>query len=159
MGGNGVQIDIPYKVFAENNFPLDFTSTTMEAAVPGLTDVIGFDIPLSARFFNHGAPRFIFSKDEMYIKYSLAVDIFTEDWSKKLFKVYYDDVEVKFDMVLDDNFHLNVEWEEVTMEAARLEDCEGLFSIRDQEKADQHMMDFFDWTLDFILPWVQVTKP
>lgn len=83
----------------------------MEAAVPGLTDVIGFDIPLSARFWNRGAPKFIFSKDEMYITYNLEADIFNEEYTKKLFKVYYDNVEVRFDMELENNVHLNVEWE------------------------------------------------
>jgi len=104
LGRDVVQVDIPYWIFAANQFPLDFTSTTLEAAVPGLTDIIGFDVPLSARFFNRGAPRFIFTKDEMYVTYNLAVDIFTEDFSRKLFKVHYDNVEVKFDMVLENNF-------------------------------------------------------
>jgi len=45
------------------------------------------------------------------------------------------------------------------MESARLEDCQAMFSIRDQERADQHIMDFFNWSLDFILPWVQVARP
>ena len=103
LGQDVVQVDIPYYIFAENNFPLDFTSTTMEAAVPGLTDVLGFDEPLSARFFNRGAPKFIFSPNQMYITYNLAADIFNEDFSKRLFKVYYDNVEVKFDMTLDSN--------------------------------------------------------
>lgn len=126
---------MPYSAFAANQFPLDFTSTTMEAAVPGLTEVIGFDVPLSARFFNRGAPRFIFTKDEMYVTYNLAVDIYNEDFSRKLFKLYFDNVEVKFDMKLD-NFLLTVDWEQVSMQNARLEDCEALFTIRDQEKAD-----------------------
>ena len=93
------------------DFPLDFSSTTMEAAVPGLTDIIGFDVPLSGRFFNNGAPKFIFNKNEMYITYNLAADIYNEDYSEKLFKVYYDNVEIKFDMELDKNFNLNVAWE------------------------------------------------
>ena len=79
--------------------------------MPGLTDVIGFDVNLSARFYNVGAPRFIFTEDEMYITYNLAVDYYTEDYSKKLFKINYDNVEVKFDMELDTNFNLNVNWE------------------------------------------------
>jgi hypothetical protein len=100
LGKDVIQVDIPYWIFAANNFPLDFTSTTMEAAVPGLTDVIGFDVPLSARFFNRGAPKFIFTTNEMYITYNLAADIFNEDYSRRLFKVYYDNVEIKFTMVL-----------------------------------------------------------
>lgn len=110
LGTNVVSVDIPYWIFAENDFPLDFTSTTMEAAVPGLTDVIGFDMPLSARFFNRGAPRFVFSPGEMYLTYNLDADIYDEEFTKKLFKLHYDNVEIRFDMVLEENVHLNVEW-------------------------------------------------
>ena len=159
LGTNTVQTDVSYSTFAEYNFPLDFTSTVLDSAVPGLVDVVGYDVSLSARFFNRGAPRFIFTKDEMYVTYNLAVEIFNEDFSKKLFKVYYDNMEVVFSMVLENSFELNIEWETVTMGQARMEDCEQLFSIRDQDKADQHMQDFFEWTLDFVLPWIQVKKP
>ena len=159
LGNNVVQTDIPYSKFSEYNFPLDFTSTVLDSAVPGLVDVIGYDVSLSARFFNRGAPRFIFTKDEMFVTYNLALEVFNEDFSKKLFRVYYDDVEVTFDMELYKSFELNVEWETVTMGKVRMEDSEELFSIRDQERADQHMQDFFDWTLDFVLPWIQVKKP
>jgi len=100
LGGNVIQTDISYNTFTKYNFPMDFTSTVLDSAVPGLVDVIGYDVNLSARFFNRGAPRFIFTKDEMYVTYSLAVEIFNEDFTKKLFKVYYDDVEVKFSMEL-----------------------------------------------------------
>jgi len=120
LGQDMIQVDIPYWIFSANNFPLDFTSTTMEAAVPGLTDVIGFDVPMSARFYNRGAPRFIFTKNEMYVTFNLAVDYFDENFTKKMFKIYYDNVEVKFDMVLENNFELNVNWESITMEDARL---------------------------------------
>jgi len=65
MGQNTIKIDVPYSKFAEYDFPLDFTSTTLDSAVPGLVDVVGYDKNLSAIFFNNGAPRFIFTPDEM----------------------------------------------------------------------------------------------
>jgi hypothetical protein len=131
LGEDLVTVEIPYRIFAANNFPLDFTSTTMEAAVPGLTDVIGFDVPLSAKFTNRGAPRFVFTKDEMYITYNLVADIYNEDFSKRLFKIHYDNIEIKFDMELNNNFDLSVDWEQVSMENARIENVENLFTIRD----------------------------
>ena len=87
------------------------------------------------------------------------MDIFDESFNQKLFKVYYDDVEVKFSMILQKSFELNVNWESVKMRAARMDDCERLFSVRDQDKANRHMEDFFKWSLDLILPWVQYHKP
>lgn len=159
LGQDIVTVEIPYHIFSDNDFPLDFTSTTMEAAVPGLTDIIGFDVPMSAKFTNRGAPRFIFTIDEMSVMFNLDVEYYTEDYSRKLFKIHYDNILVKFDMTLENNFDLRVMWQEITMEDARIEDDQNMFTIRDQEKADQHIMDFFNWSLDFILPWVQVTKP
>ena len=52
LGLNNVEIDVSYSQFKNYGFPLDFTSTTLDSAVPGLTDVIGYDLKLSARFVN-----------------------------------------------------------------------------------------------------------
>ena len=78
LGQQTIRTDISYSTFSKYNFPLDFTSTVLDSAVPGLVDVIGYDINLSARVFNNGAPRFIFSENEMFVTYSLAVDIYDE---------------------------------------------------------------------------------
>lgn len=159
LGTNVVNMDVPYSKFIEYDFPLDFTSTTLDSAVPGLVDVIGYDVSLSARFFTKGAPKFIFTPDKMYVKFDMAVEYWDEGFTKKLFKVYYDQIEIAFKMELKDSFNLDIDWETIAMKSARIEDCEKLFNIRHQEKANQHIMNFFNWSLDFILPWVQVSKP
>jgi len=110
LGQYELQADVPYSKFTEYGFPLDFTSTTLDSAVPGLVDVIGYDVSLSARFFNRGAPRFIFTRDEMYVKYDLAVEVWDEGYTKKLFKVYYDEIEIDFKMQLNNSFDLDVDW-------------------------------------------------
>jgi len=58
------------------------------------------------------------------VKYSMAVEIWNEDFTKKLFKVYYDDIEIAFKMILKDSFELNIDWETISMKSARVEDCE-----------------------------------
>jgi len=145
--------------FKEYGFPLDFTSTTLDSAVPGLVDLVGYDVELSARFVNRGAPRFLFKKDEMYVIYNLTVEIWDELFSKRLFKVHYTDIETSFSMVLENSFELNVDWISVSMKSAQVDNCENLLKIRNQERANQHIVDFFTWSFDLILPWVQYKKP
>jgi hypothetical protein len=41
---------VPYQTIRDNNFPIDWTSTVLDAAIPNLCDVIGYDKKLSARF-------------------------------------------------------------------------------------------------------------
>jgi hypothetical protein len=43
MGTNQIPIDIPYSQIKQNNFPIDWTSTQLEGAIPNLCDKIGYD--------------------------------------------------------------------------------------------------------------------
>jgi len=65
--------DVTYETLTKNNFPIDFTSTTMEAVFPGLTDEIGFDVPLNLRFVSRGAPRILFQKDELELNFNFTL--------------------------------------------------------------------------------------
>lgn len=67
LGHNQLSKEASYQTIVDSGFPIDWTSTELEGALPSLCDNIGYDVPLSAKFMNRGAPRFIFNKDEMSI--------------------------------------------------------------------------------------------
>lgn len=85
------------------NFPIEWTSTQLEGAVSGLCDAIGFDVPLSVRVMNQGAPRFIFRKDHVNIQFNMQVDVFSQDYSEKYLEIHYKNLEIDFFMTLDEN--------------------------------------------------------
>jgi len=45
-----------------------------------LTEYLGYDIKLSARFKNLGAPKFMMKKDKLKIVYSLEVGVYDEEF-------------------------------------------------------------------------------
>lgn len=45
-----------------NSFPIDWTSSQLEGAIPELCEFVGYDMPLSSRFKNLGAPIFTLNK-------------------------------------------------------------------------------------------------
>ena len=45
-----------------NSFPIDWTSSQLEGAIPELCEFVGYDMPLSPRFKNLGAPIFTLNK-------------------------------------------------------------------------------------------------
>ena len=51
-------VDISHKSIVENKFPIEWTSSQLEGAIPDLCEYVGYDMPLSARFKNLGAPVF-----------------------------------------------------------------------------------------------------
>lgn len=63
LGYNTVTIDMTYDQIKATGFPIDLTTDQMEGAIPRITDYAGYDVKLSTRFKNLGAPRFYFSKD------------------------------------------------------------------------------------------------
>ena len=64
---NQIGIDAPYSKFVETNFPVDWTSTQLEGALPGFTSIAGYDKPLSMTFMNEGTPLFNFTEKGMSI--------------------------------------------------------------------------------------------
>ena len=73
LNKNEGEFDISYDTLIKNKFPIDFTSTTLEGVFPGLTDDIGFDIPLSIRFISRGAPMILFSKDKLEVNLNMTM--------------------------------------------------------------------------------------
>ena len=90
----------------------------------------------------------------MQVIYNLTVEVFDEKLEKKLFRVHYFDMETTFSMVLENSFELNVDWKSVSMKSAQVDNCEGILKIKNQDRANQHIVDFFTWSFDLILPWI-----
>jgi hypothetical protein len=44
------------------DFPIRWDSNTLESFIPDFTSYVGYDVPLSARIKNLGAPRFVLNK-------------------------------------------------------------------------------------------------
>ena len=103
---------------------MPLTSTNLEAAIPGLCDSIGYDVQLSARFKNNGAPRFVFKHNELTAKFDLNVDYFDKDFKKHYFTVYYKNVEVDARVKLIDHV-LDTEWNDIRLGSASALIIEG----------------------------------
>jgi hypothetical protein len=52
LGHNHIEVDVSYDMMKRNAFPIDWTTTQLEGAVPGISQVLGYDVPLSCRFVN-----------------------------------------------------------------------------------------------------------
>jgi hypothetical protein len=63
LGYNTISVDMTYDQIKATGCPLDFTTDQMEGAIPDITDYVGYDVELSLRFKNIGAPRFIFTEN------------------------------------------------------------------------------------------------
>ena len=104
---------------ASLNFPIEWTSTQLEGAVPGLCNVIGYDVKLNTRWMNNGAPRFIFNKDEMKIKFDMIVEVYNEEYNQMFMEIHYNGMEIDFGMKLSDT-KLMVNWQNITLDSAEI---------------------------------------
>lgn len=57
-------------------FPIEFTTSNLEGAVPHLTKYCGYDNQMSMQIKNLGAPRIIYNEKYMKILFSLEVDFY-----------------------------------------------------------------------------------
>jgi hypothetical protein len=73
LGKNTISKDASYDSVMSTNFPIDLTSTQLEGAIPSLCDIVGYDVPLSLTFMNEGAPKFVFNKDVMSVKFNMIL--------------------------------------------------------------------------------------
>ena len=73
LNDNKISKDAAYDAIVASNFPIPWTSTQLEGAIPNLCDAIGYDVPLSVTFVNEGAPKFVFRRDEMSIKFNMTL--------------------------------------------------------------------------------------
>lgn len=146
-----MSIDVPQSYFTSVNFPIPFTTTQMDGAVPDLTNYVDFDLPLSAKFSNLGAPRFIFNKEEMSVLFDMEVEFFDEFYIEKIMTITFRDIYIDFDMWLED-MKIRFEWQTVSLGSAHVESTiiENLKTIN----ADEHVVDYFNWAFQFITTWV-----
>jgi len=100
------------------NFPMDWTTTALEGAFPGLTDEFGYDNPVTTVFKNVGAPRFVFKKGELQLEFTMQVEIYIDD--KWVNTVTFRDMLLDFDMKIED-FWLKVDWKKVTLAQVEIE--------------------------------------
>ena len=105
-------------------FPIHWDTTTLEAFMPGLTDYVGYDIPLSARFKNVGAPRFIFNKENMNVHFSMEVEVWDKDYHELYMTIKYHDLVIDFDMWLEHPVGQNeieLYWNKIEMDHAEID--------------------------------------
>ena len=151
LGYNQLQMEVPQEYFKIADFPIPFTTTQIDGAVPGLADYAGYDVEMSAIFKNIGAPRYIFNSEEMSVLFSMEVDYFTEDYSEKLMTITYNDIYIDFDMWLED-MELKLEWWSIKMGSAHVQS--DVIENLQSSNADKHVEDYFNWAFEFILTWV-----
>ena len=151
MGYNQLEMRIPQEYFKIADFPIPFTTTQIDGAVPGLADYAGYDIPMSAVFKNKGAPRYIFNQEEMSVLFSMDVDYYLEDFSEKLMTITYNDIYIDYDMWLE-GMKMKVDWWSIRMGSAHVQS--DVIENLEVTNADQHVEDYFNWAFEFILAWV-----
>lgn len=156
LGSGTISIDISYQQMQDNHFPIDWTSTQLEGAVSGICESIGYDIPLNARFTNRGAPRFVLAKDDLSVRFSMKVEVFDDQFNQKYLDMDFDDLLVKFDMWLNDDFVLQVNWDDIEMNRAVIQPH---IELEEAEIDEIHVKKFFNWIFEMILPWVNEYHP
>lgn len=156
LGKQQITIDLPYDYLVSIKFPIHWDSTTLEQFIPDLTDYIGYDVPLSARFRNMGAPRFIFSREEMKIKYNCEVEVWNDDFSDYIMTIKYFDVEIDFDMWLE-GMTINTEWNSIKMGHAEVKS--DVVDNLERVHADKRVTRFFNMAWRMIIPWVNEMRP
>lgn len=153
---------ITYKESIDGKFPLDWTTTTLEAGIPGLVDVFDYDVPLTSVFKNIGAPRFVFSKEEMNVLFSMDIDIFLEkdngDESEEIFTIELRDILIDFDMELEDMW-LNNEWKNIQLGSAKVSSRFPKAQSLIGEKTNQFIDDFFRDASDMVMAWANNARP
>ena len=51
--------------------------------------------------------------DELSVRYDIKVGVFDESFDQHYFDMYFNNVFIQFDMHLDDNFELLVDWDAI----------------------------------------------
>jgi hypothetical protein len=128
----------------------------LEEFIPEFTDYVGYDVPLSARLKNLGAPRFIYNKQEMKIKYSCEVEVWNGDFTDYIMTLKYYDIEIVFDMWLE-GMTLNTEWYKVQMDRAEV--TSDVVDNLERVHANKRVTKFFNRAFQMILPWVNEFRP
>ena len=70
--------------------------------MPDLTEYTDYDLPLSAKFMNLGAPRFVYNDQEMSVIFDMKVVFYDEFYTQEIMSISYEDIYIDFDMWLED---------------------------------------------------------
>ena len=155
LGRNYIYKTISYDFAKSINFPIEFTSTQLEGAVPGLCNSIGYDVKLDTRWSNVGAPKFIFGNGNVKVLFSMLIEVYDRAHSKQYMDIHYDGMEVDFNLALGSDMFLNIDWNKIKLARARITPHIDL-----KRKLDQTtILNFFNWTFDMIVPWVKIQHP
>mmetsp|Transcript_16121 Transcript_16121/g.27257 ORF Transcript_16121/g.27257 Transcript_16121/m.27257 type:complete len:140 (+) Transcript_16121:857-1276(+) len=103
LGHNQVKQDFSYQFTIDNDYPIVFDSTQMEGAVPDLASFIGYDVPLSMRIKNKGAPQFTFDEHQTTVQFSLEWEMWSEDFTTLFVSIDMIDILLDCDMSIQRN--------------------------------------------------------
>lgn len=156
LGKNQLSVDVPYSDLVRINFPIRWDSTNLDNFIPDLTDYIGFDVPLSMRFKNVGAPRFIFNREEANILFNMEVEVWDEHYENYILTIKYHEVHVDFDMWLE-GMNLTCNWNTIKMKNAEV--TSPVVKNLERVHANQKVTQFFNYAFDIIIPWINEEKP
>ena len=130
----------------------------MEGAIPQFTKYVGEDVDLNAIFRNIGAPKFInYGEKAMSVRFSMEVDLFDENYDQLFATLQFFDVVIEMDMWLE-GLTLNFNWKEINMESAQVSTSRIPAEVLEEYDADQHVENYFNWSFDLILPWMQNSR-
>lgn len=90
----------------------------------------------------------------MSIRFSMDVELWDEWFEEKFATIRFYDITIEMDMWLED-MTLNFNWREIQMRSASVISTKIPMDEFDNEEADQHVENYFNWSFDLILPWIQ----
>jgi len=93
----------------------------------------------------------------MSIKYSMEVDLFDEFFDNKLASLQFFDILIEMEMWLD-GMDLDIKWLTIEMGSASVTSEIIPDSVLQDTDANKHVMDYFNWSFDLILPWLQDSR-
>ena len=85
----------------------------------------------------------------------MQVEFFDEDFNTQLMIINYYDMYIDFDMWLED-MKLKFEWYEIQMGSASVKS--DLIENLEVTNANQHVVDYFNWAFNAIVPWVNADE-
>lgn len=156
MGYNTMSIDMTYDQIKATGFPMDLTSDQMEGAIPDLTDFAGYDVELSLRFKNIGAPRFYFTENEMSVNFGLMIEFYDKDYEEMIMSIEFKDLNIDFNMYLKD-FTILIDFHDISMGSAHAES--SIVTNLDVSDADKHIVNYFNYAFMVIIPWANEYHP
>jgi hypothetical protein len=112
----------------------------MDGAIPNMSDTFGYDVPLSIRIKNLGAPMFEFGEDHMDVTFGLIWEIYKEDFSVKWAEIEMTDIYLDFDVWLERDEGaqiMRLNWNSIILEKAKVRS--DFIKTLAETHADQHV--------------------